>query len=506
MRIYLILLTLCVGVSLWGVDVSKVEEREPLKEEVSETQHKVVIDGKEVPYKALAGTMLLKDRDGKAKASMFYIAYTNEGVEDKGSRPLTFCFNGGPGSASVWLHLGAFGPKIVKFSDEGYALPPYGVVENPYSLLDVTDLVFIDPVSTGYSRAVSSEDAKKYHGVDEDIKSVGEFIRLYVTRNGRWGSPKFLAGESYGTTRAAGLAEYLHDEHYMYLSGLILISSVLNYQTIVDPKRGNDMPYMLFLPSYTAAAWYHKKLPEELQKRPLDEVLADVELFVMNDYSQGLMKGAKINKQEKESLVKKLSYYTGLSENYILQTNLRINVHRFSKELLRSEGRTIGRFDSRLKGIERDAAGEYISADPSMDAIFGGFTAAFNQYIREELKWEKDEKYTMLAGAEVRPWSYGEKNEFLSVGEALRDVMTRNAHLRVFVGSGYYDLATPYFASEYTVDHLGLDPTLEGHVSIYYYDGGHMMYTSRPSLIKLKKDLAEYIQENQSAVGTSSKG
>lgn len=493
---------LCLQMPARAEDPTPVEQsqeqpsKREIKEEQSETTHTITIGGEDIHYKATAGTMILKDSEGKSKASVFYIAYTKEGVENTAERPVTFCFNGGPGSSAIWLHLGVFGPKRVELSEEGYAVPPYRVIDNQYSILDRTDLVFIDPVSTGYSRAAPGEDPKQFHGVEEDIKSVAEFIRLYTTRNKRWGSPKYLAGESYGTTRAAGLAGHLHDHHRMYLDGVILLSSVLNFQTLYDGNRGNDIPYMLYLPSYTAAAWYHKKLPQELLQKPLQKVLAEVEQFVIDDYSQALLKGRRLSDDEKSKVTEKLAYYTGLSEKYITRTNLRINIHRFCRELLRDEERTIGRFDSRYKGIEADGVGEYSRHDASADAIFGGFAAAFNQYISKDLKWEKDEPYKVLS-REVWPWDFGKtKNEYLNVSETLREVMTRNPRLKVFIASGYYDLATPYFATEYTVDHLGLDPSLDDHIKIHYYDGGHMMYTHRPSLIKLKQDLNHYLKNS----------
>lgn len=503
---FILLSILCLQMSAHAEDPTSTptpqSQEQPstreVKEEQSETTHTIKIGGEEIHYKATAGTMVLKDSEGKSKASVFYIAYTKEGVENNSERAVTFCFNGGPGSSAIWLHLGVFGPKRVELTEEGYAHSPYQVIDNEYSILDRTDLVFIDPVSTGYSRAAPGEDPKQFHGVEEDIKSVAEFIRLYTTRNKRWGSPKFLAGESYGTTRAAGLAGHLHNHHRMYLDGVILLSSVLNFQTLVDGNRGNDFPYMLYLPSYTAAAWYHKKLPEELLQKPLPKVLEEAEQFVIEDYSLALLKGRRLSDDEKSKVIEKLAYFTGLSQDYIMRTNLRINIHRFCRELLRDEERTIGRFDSRFKGIEADAVGEYSHHDASADAIFGGFTAAFNQYVSYDLKWEKDEPYKVLS-RDVWPWDFGKtKNEYLNVSETLREVMTRNPKLKVFIASGYYDLATPYFATEYTVDHLGLDPSLADHINIHYYGAGHMMYIHLPSLIKLKQDLNHYIKETVS--------
>lgn len=470
----------------------KAEGKDTLKEETSITNGTVNIGGTEIHYKATAGNMLLKDDNGDPKASVFFVAYTKEGVEDSSTRPVTYCFNGGPGSSAVWLHIGVFGPKIVSLDDDGYALPPYRLVSNPYSILDQTDLVFIDPVSTGYSRPAPGEDAKQFHGVEEDIQWVAEFVRLYTTRYNRWDSPKFLAGESYGTTRAAGLANYLHENMNLYMNGVILVSSVLNFQTLNDDKKGNDLPYILSLPTYAAVAHYHQKLPEDLQKRSLPDVLKEVETFATTTYTLALMQGDNLGENERKTIAQQLARYTGLTETFITRSNIRIPLLRFSKELLRDEERTIGRFDGRYVGIDSDHASEMFESDPSADAIFGAFTASFNHYVRSELKWEKDEHYKIIAN--VAPWNYGNaKNEYLSVGETLRSVMNRNPSLRVFVASGYYDLATPFFATDYTFTHLALDPTLRPHITMKYYDAGHMMYTHRPSLVRMKKELSEFI-------------
>ncbi|WP_079989361.1 S10 family peptidase [Candidatus Protochlamydia phocaeensis] len=462
------------------------------QEEFSETRHEVTINGQPIAYKAVAGNMILRDDNCKSKASLFFISYTKEGTEDMRQRPITFCFNGGPGSSSVWLHLGVFGPRRVFLTENGDALPPYHLVDNEFSILDQTDLVFIDPVSTGFSRAIPPEEAKRFHGVEEDIKSVAEFIRLYITRFNRWESPKFIAGESYGTTRAAGLAGYLHDEYYMYVNGVILVSSVLNFQSI-DFSAGNDLSYLLFLPSYTAAAWYHKKLPEDLQQASLTEVLQAARDFVNNEYVLALFKGDLLSPQQRADVTRKLARFTGLSSDYIEKSNLRIDILRYAKELLRNRKRTIGRFDSRFMGIDADAVGERFEYDPSADAIFGAFTATFNNYVHTELKWKNDNHYKILTS--VQPWDYGISNQYLNVADTLRGVMTKNPYMTVFVANGYYDLATPFFATEYTFNHLGLDPSLLDHIDMQYYDAGHMMYIHRPSLIKLKKDLASYYQD-----------
>jgi carboxypeptidase C (cathepsin A) len=480
------------GTAESGSDAAK--EKAEIEERTAVTQHTVVIDGVQVAYTATAGTLVLKNDEDKPRAAIFYVAYTKKDVEDTGARPITFSFNGGPGSSSVWLHLGVLGPRRVLMEDEGNPLPPpFQLVENEASLLDVTDLVFIDPVSTGYSRAAPGQEVKQFHGVEQDVESVGEFIRLYTARNQRWASPKFLIGESYGTTRAAGLASHLLQELGMYVNGIMLVSSILNFQS-VRFDLGNDLPYILFLPTYAATAWYHKRLPDDLQELDLTVFLNEVEAFASGDYTLALMKGSTLPDEERAAIVTRLARYSGLSEAYIEQTNLRINIHRFVKELLRHERRTIGRFDSRFKGIDLDAAGEEHEYDPSYAIVQGAYTAAFNHYVRTDLDFKTDQPYEILTG-NVQPWDYSKyQNQYVNVSESLRQALTQNPYLRVFVGNGYYDLATPYFATEYTFSHLGLDSTLQEHVSMGYYEAGHMMYLHRPSLLKLKADLANFLR------------
>jgi carboxypeptidase C (cathepsin A) len=475
---------------------SKKKEQEKLiqeaKEEFVETQHQIVINGQPLAYKATAGNLLLRDeKDNQPKASFFFISYTKQDVKNTQNRPITFCFNGGPGSSSVWLHLGTFGPRRVFLTDQGDAVPPYHLVDNEFSILDLTDLVFIDPISTGYSRAIPPSTAKNYHGVEEDIKSIAEFIRLYITRYNRWDSPKFIAGESYGTTRAVSLAGYMHDKQYLYVNGLILISSVLNFQSI-QPHVGNDQPYLMFLPTYTATAWYHGKLSPDLQSNFSRTMQASQE-FINTEYATALFKGDLLSRNERESIISKLSRFTGLAPSYIDRSDLRIDSMQYAKELLRNQKRTVGRFDSRFTGIDSSTIGECAEEDPSVDAIFGAFTATFNTYIHNELQWKGDQDYKILANIAGK-WDYSgvATNQYLNVADTLRNILTRNTHLRVFVANGYYDLATPFFGTEYTFNHLGLDPSLVGHISMEYYDAGHMMYIHRPSLIKLKSDLARY--------------
>jgi carboxypeptidase C (cathepsin A) len=462
------------------------------KESFVETLSEIIINGKPFFYRAVAGNLLLKNDKCEPTASLFFVSYTKDGENLKTHRPITFCFNGGPGSSSVWLHIGLLGPKRVVLNENGDALPPYQLTENTFSLLSESDLVFIDPVSTGYSRAIPQDDAKKFHGVEEDVKSVAEFIRLYLTRFNRWDSPKFILGESYGTTRAAGLAGYLHDDEFININGLVLISSVLNFPTL-DFYPGNDLPYLLFLPSYTATAWYHHKLSPSLQQKSLTEVIQEARDFVLNKYAAALFKGNLLKPQEKEHLAFRLAELTGLSIEYIVGSNLRIDMMRFAKELLRKQQRTVGRFDSRFKGVDADAVGENFEYDPSAEAIFGAFTATFNQYLKTDLKWSGEMPYKILSN--VFPWNYGSKNQALDVTDTLRSVMTKNPHLRVFVGNGYYDLATPFFATEYTFNHLGLNEKLLKHLTLKYYEAGHMMYIYRPALIALTQDLQSFYQQ-----------
>jgi len=473
-----------------GKDSAKAKGKEG-DEKLVETKHKITINGQELSYTAKAGTIILRDAEDKPTASIFYIAYTRDGVTNAADRPLTFSFNGGPGSSSVWLHMGLLGPRRVVLEEDGGPLPPpYKLTDNEFSLLDETDLVFIDPVSTGFSRATKPDDAKKFHGVREDVASVAEFIRLYVTRNKRWPSPKFIIGESYGTTRAAALSGELAGRHRMNVNGIMLVSTVLNFQTIRFAE-GNDLPYILYLPSYTATAWYHKKLPADLQKLKLPEVLAKAEAFAAGDYNSALLHGAALKPDERKKVVRELARFTGLSEKYIERSDLRIPLSRFARELLADDSRVIGRFDSRYTGLIRDRVNDSMEYDPSGEAIFSAYASTFNDYVRSELNYESDLSYEILAGL---GWNWGENNGYLNVGETLANTITRNPFLKVHVSEGYYDMATPYFASRHTFNHLGVDPELSKNVTVDAYTAGHMMYLNLPDLKKQKADLAKFIR------------
>jgi carboxypeptidase C (cathepsin A) len=467
----------------------KTEKPSPPPEAESASEHTARIGGREVPYRAVARTTTLRGDDGEPRASVFSVAYTRTDVDDAVARPLTFVFNGGPGSSSTWLHLGVAGPRRVDVPDGGTAPPaPYRLIDNDASLLDVSDLVFIDPVSTGYSRPVEGQEAKQFHGFREDLESVGEFIRLHTSRANRWQSPKFLVGESYGTTRAAGLAEHLQERHGMYLGGVGLISAVLLFQAN-RPALGNDLPHVLNLPTYAATAWYHARL----QGRP-DEVRAltdEVEEFALGDYASVLLRGSRAPESARRDVLSRLSAFTGLSREFLESCDLRVSPGRFFKELLRSERRTVGRLDTRFTGIDADAAGEVPEYDPSYTVIQAPFTAAVNSYLRGELGFESDLPYEVLNGERVRPWNFGEdaSNRYLDVASMLRRAMHWNRELKVLLASGYYDMATPFAAAEWTLDHMGLDPSLAGNVRTTRYEAGHMMYIHPPSRDRLAQEL-----------------
>jgi len=485
----------------------KPVEKPEVKDNIVVTQHTVRIGGKEIKYTVTAGTMILKeetpDREKetegeKPRAQVFFIAYTKDGSSSKSTgrapalakRPLTFSFNGGPGSSSVWLHLGVLGPRRVVLTEEGeLPRPPFELTDNQYSLLDETDLVFIDPVSTGYSRAVEGQKSKDWHEFRKDIESVGDFIRLYTTRYNRWLSPKFLIGESYGTTRAAGLSGYLQERHGLYLNGLMLISAVLDFTTL-SFNPNNELPFILYLPGYAATAWYHKKAGVG---QPMEKFLKEVEEFARGAYASALMRGDLLPVEERLKVVQELARFTGLSTDFIERTNLRVIDQHFFKELLRESGRTVGRLDSRFLGIDRLGVTEAAEYDPLLTNVLGPYTAGFYETVRAELKFESDLPYEILS-KKVWPWSYSAfENQYLNVAETMRKAMTYNPHLKVFVANGYYDLGTPYFATEYTFSHLGLNKSLQQNVSMAYYEAGHMMYIHMPSLKKLKSDLVKFI-------------
>ena len=474
---------------------SKPEAARPLTEEKpSVTKHQMRLNGQTLNYTATAGMMSLKSDKGEIEANLFYVAYTLDGVSDLSKRPLLFAFNGGPGSASVWLHMGCIGPKRVRMNDDGgLPAPPYRLVDNDQSWLDQADLVFVDPVGTGYSRAANQTLQKHFNGLRGDIESVGEFIRLYLSKNERWASPLFLAGESYGTTRAANLSGYLIDRGIAF-NGIVLMSTVLNFETI-SFDRGNDLPYMLYLPSYTATAFYHKKLTPELQAN-LEKTLKESENWAESGYNDALVKGDRLTDAEHRNAVATLARYTGLDPKYVDNSNLRVELMHFLRELLRGRKMIAGRLDSRLTGPAPVDASETGDFDPSMSDIRPPYTAMFNQYVRTELNYHNDATYYVLGGG-ILPWDWGTQNEnrYVDVSESLRSAFAKNPHLKVFVGCGYFDMATPYFAAEYTFSHMGLQPAQRKNVSFYFYPAGHMFYIDVPSHKKLKSDVTQFIKD-----------
>ncbi|MBM7771848.1 carboxypeptidase C (cathepsin A) [Actinokineospora baliensis] len=471
-------------------------EVEPTDDLVS-TAHSLTVRRRKLNYTATTGRVVLRKEvstegafDGHLpKAEVFLTAYTLDGA-DPARRPVTFAFNGGPGSASVWLHLGLFGPRRVVTGDAGEpAAPPFTLVDNTETLLAHSDLVFIDPVSTGYSRAVKGEKAGEFHGFQADLESVGEVIRLWTSRNGRWISPKFLAGESYGTTRAAGLAHHLQSRHGMYLNGLVLISSVLDFATM-DFTTGNDAPYALFLPSYAAIAHYHGLHGD----RPLREVLDEAEAFATRDYPYALAMGSRLSTQERETTAATLARLTGLSADYVERVNLRVEHVRFFTELLRHRKQTTGRLDGRFTGWEADYGRERFSEDPAAAAIMGAYTAGINHYLHTELAYPNDLPYEVLSLEVNRSWSFKEfENAHVTVADRLAAAMRTNPHLRVHVASGYHDGATPYFATEHSLAQLNIPDELRANIEVSYYEAGHMMYVHEPSRLRQSKDIAAFI-------------
>jgi carboxypeptidase C (cathepsin A) len=479
-----------------GAGTDKTQRRALPDAPPVQTRHELTIDGQELAYIATAGSLPITDDAGNVEARMFFVAYTVEQETGASPRPLSFAFNGGPGSASVWLHMGALGPKRIELNDDGtMPAPPFRVVDNPDTWLSETDLVFVDPVGTGFSRAIKEDLDQKFWSADGDIESVGEFIRLYLNHSNRWDAPLFLIGESYGTFRAAGLAGHLIDKGIAF-NGIILVSAVLSMLTLrMQGDRGNDLPYCLFVPSYTATAWYHKALPEDLQSRQLPELLAEVEDWVLSDYLVALAKGDALEGDERARVVEMLARYTGLAPSYVDGSRLRINIMRFCKELLRDRNQTVGRLDSRFTGVDLLGVAEFPEFDPSLAGPTPPFTSAFNQHVRRNLGFETDLMFEAISMKVNEKWEFGSKGQPPETAEALRTALARNPYLKVLVACAHYDLATPYFAIQYTIDHMGIANHLRDNVTFTKYDAGHMMYIDRVERSRLKSDVASFINE-----------
>jgi carboxypeptidase C (cathepsin A) len=447
--------------------------------------------GQRVNYTVTAGEMHLKADDGTPKAAINYYSYIKEPRDP--SRPVTFLFNGGPGSGSVWLHMGAFGPKRVAIPSDGRddGAPPYPLVDNPDSLLDVTDILFIDPVGTGFSHALGKTDPKDYWGVTKDAKSVAQFIRLWLNDSGRWNSPKFLGGESYGTTRSAAVAHELEGGYNdVGLNGIILISTILDFGAQAEVE-GNDVAYIIAVPSMAAVAWYHNKVTD--RPATVAAFVAEARAFAAGPYASALMKGQALQGEERAQIRRQLAHYTGLSETFLDRADLRPSPGRFWKELLRDRGLVVGRLDSRYTGRDRDNAGEQIDNDPSFYGIDAGYTAAINAYVRGDLGWKTDRSYVTIG--QVGPWDWdlgqGEGTYYKSVAPYIGKALRENGGLRVFVGQGYYDFATPFFGAEYALTRTGFP---QERIQFHYYDAGHMMYVRDEDRHKLSEDVRAFIR------------
>ena len=460
------------------------------------THHSVVVDGKPIAYAATAGTIAIKDDKSETTASMFYVGYTEDGVTDLSRRPVTFLYNGGPGSSSMWLRMGSFGPRRIVVGDaQPTAGPPFDLTDNQYSLLDKTDLVFVDAVGTGFSRIVKGQP-KDFYGVDADIAAFGKFVQGYITQNDRWNSPKFLFGESYGTPRTCGLVNWLQSNG-VQMNGIVLLSSVINFQEF-QGGDGNDEQYIAYLPTEAAIAWYHHKTAT----RPDDiaTFLGPVKAFAIGEYADALFRGAWISSAERADVVAKLHDYTGISSQFIRDDDLRIDPGEFEKQLLHRDTRLVGRLDGRFIGIDTSPTAEFPDYDPTY-YMSGAYVASFNAYVRDELKYRTDLDYLPTNYPVVgNDWNLdhqvdGNDYPIADLMPDLRDAMSQNPRLHVFSANGYYDMATPFFGTDYLLAHLGIDPTVQKNITYGYYESGHMVYLHEPALAQFKADLSRWYDD-----------
>lgn len=464
---------------------------------VSEVEHQGTFNNTKVKYTSISGDTHLLDENGKPEASIFSTAYFRTNTKDAEKRPIIFVFNGGPGSSSVWLHLGIFGPKVVELPSDAEPVPaaPYNIKNNPLSLIDIADMVFIDPVGTGYSTALGEYEGKDFWGVKQDAQILSKFVRNFITKHQRWNSPKYLAGESYGTTRAALMVKELQEGWgSVDLNGVFLISSIVDFQT-GDFNPGNDLPYVTFLPTYAATAWYHNKVPNKSSWKSIENFLDEVRHFALNEYATALMQGQMLSEESTSSIINSLNQYTGLSKSYLSHTNLRIDEMLFMKELLRDRGQSVGRLDSRYIGIDASNVEARFDTDPSGYAIDGAYTAAIQTYMARDLKVLREQRYNILS-AEVFSnwdWLYGSSARsqgFLNTSQHLSKAQRENPSFKIFIANGYYDLATPFFATEYSFNRHGFDAQ---RITMKYYPAGHMMYIHHPSMEQLAKDMRNFL-------------
>lgn len=450
-------------------------------------------DGRVLQYKAEAGALQLENEQEEPQASVFYVAYEVEPEAGK-ERPVMFCFNGGPGSSAVWLHLGLLGPRRVDLPGDGTAAPrpPYRVVENAETVLAACDLVFVDPVSTGYSRATEEKEAKEFHGYRKDVESVSEFIRRWVTEKARWGSPKYLIGESYGAIRVTGVAEQLQSRFGMYLNGVVLLSGLLDFATLREAS-GNDLPYVVFLPSYAAVAHYFGKLDGDLQKLDREQVVGLARGFALGPYASALLKGGRLSAPERQEIAKQVARFTGLEEEVVERCRLRVNPALYRKQLFWKEREIIGRFDARVRAPDPVPSLSWTQEDPSLDLVLGAYAGALKDYLHDQLQYESKLTYEVLS-PRVQPWSYEPfENRYVNVAEPLEEAMRQNTHLRVFILCGYEDLATPFGGVEHSVAQLVLPEPRKAGIRFAYYTGGHMMYHVPESRKQVSRDLADFL-------------
>ena len=459
------------------------------------SNHQTTIKGQRIPYRATTGTMPVWDEEGKALAGIFYTYYERTDIKDQASRPLVISFNGGPGSASVWMEIAYTGPRLLNIDDEGYPVQPYGIKENPNSILDVADIVFVNPVNTAYSRPLNKDiPGSTFFGVNADIKYLAEWIRGFVSRNNRWTSPKYLIGESYGTTRVSGLALELQNSQWMYLNGVVLVSP-----TDLGIERGVVNDAALKLPYFAATAWFHKKLSPDLQLKDLTDILPEIESFTINELLPALSMGGSLEQTKKVAIAKKIAHYSGLSEKVILQNNLDVPYSFFWKELLREEGFTVGRLDSRYKGIDKKDAGDSPDFNAELTSWLHSFTPAINSYVRNELNYKTDLKYNMFGS--VYPWDKT-NNE---TGENLRQAMAQNPYMHLMVQSGYYDGACDYFNAKYNMWQMDPSGKLKERMSWKGYRSGHMMYLRKEDLAKGNEDIRNFIKASIPKAGEAAK-